>query len=198
MIKKLLILLLTVNLLSGCAMFGKSNVEIAPYTVIKQDAPYEIRHYEQLILVTTDMNGLDQQRSPFSKLFDYISGKNQLEQKIQMTAPVFMDQSDQTSETMSFVLPKDFAVEDAPLPQDASIRIENLTDYTVATITFDGRLTQDNIQQHIKLLKTWIKKHNLKIIGGVKAAGYNPPFTIPSLRRNEILIPVKINKSELP
>jgi hypothetical protein len=177
--------------LPGCSVFGHSGVEVAPYRVLEKEQAFELRHYERLVLVTTKMSGLSEQRSPFSKLFDYISGDNDVSGSIPMTAPVFMDQGDNQSETMSFVLPADISLEAAPVPKDPSVRLEELTDYTVAAITFNGRLQQENISAHKAQLEEWIAKKQYKITGPAKAAGYNPPFTLPHLRRNEVLIPVK-------
>ncbi len=171
---------------------GNSNVEIAPYSVLEKDNNLELRHYDQLILVSTPMNeGMDGQNEPFSKLFRYISGNNDEVQKIPMTAPVFMDQENQKTETMSFVLPKSYNMNDAPRPQDPTVELEELKDYTVASIIFSGFLNQDNINKHKRILEQWIEEKGYTRTGPVKAAGYNPPFTIPALRRNEVLIPVK-------
>ena len=185
------ILALVTLSISGCSVFGDSGVEIAPYTVLEKEEAFELRHYDRLVLVTTPMAGLGEQNSPFSRLFDYISGNNSGTEKIAMTAPVFMDQSESMSETMSFVLPESFSFEDAPKPQDPSVQLEEITDYTVATVTFSGLLRQDNIQKHKELLEDWIEQRSFKTTGPAKAAGYNPPFTIPSMRRNEVLIPVE-------
>ena len=189
--RPIILLLLTVVLLSGCSVFGESGVEIAPYKVLVKEDNYELRHYDRLVLATTAMDADNQRRNPFGKLFDYISGDNSQAQKIPMTAPVFMEQNEVSSENMSFVLPTNMSLQEAPLPTDPTVALEALDDYTVATITFSGRLKQENIQRHQALLETWIKSKAFTVIGPAKAAGYNPPFTIPSLRRNEILIPVE-------
>jgi hypothetical protein len=61
----------------------------------------------------------------------------------------------------------------------------------VATIQFNGRLQKDNISKHDDMLREWIKKQKYIIAGEAQTAGYNAPFTIPTFRRNEILIPVQ-------
>ncbi len=177
--------------LAGCSVLGNSGVEVAPYTVLKTSEPFELRHYEELILVSTSMQGEGDQGSSFGKLFDYISGENQNTAKIAMTAPVFLDQAQAPSETMSFVLPADYSIESAPIPNDPNVKLERISNYTVATITFNGRLKQASIEKHTQLLQDWINASNLKIIGPAKAAGYNPPFTLPAFRRNEVMIPVE-------
>ena len=179
-------------ILSACSVFGDVNVKVAPYEVIETDGAFEMRHYERLVLASTDTtDGMDSVSAPFYKLFKYISGKNSKTQKIAMTAPVFMDQSGQTTEAMSFVLPEGFSLATAPPPSDPAVKLTELSDYTVVAMSFSGFLNQKSISTHRNLLQNWIADRGLKIIGKAKAAGYNPPFTLPFLRRNEILIPVK-------
>lgn len=178
-------------ILWGCSVFGESGVEIAPYEILKKENKFEIRHYDQIILVTTSIQDGAERRSPFYKLFNYISGENKNNQEISMTAPVFMDQENGKSATMSFVMPANFSLENTPVPLDKALGIEEIQDYTVATITFNGSFDEKNIEKNISVLQKWIADKNLKVTGIPKAAGYNPPFTIPALRRNEILIPIE-------
>ena len=179
-------------ILSACSVFGDVNVKVAPYQVIETDGAFEMRHYERLVLASTDTtDGMDSVSAPFYKLFKYFSGKNGKTQKIAMTAPVFMDQSGQTTKAMSFVLPEGFSLATAPPPSDPAVKLTELSDYTVVAMSFTGFLNQKSISTHRNLLQNWIADRGLKIIGKAKAAGYNPPFTLPFLRRNEILIPVK-------
>ena len=184
--------LVFITTMTGCSVFGNSGVEIAPYTVLQKEEPYELRHYERLVLVTTPYEDIEEQRNPFMRLFDYISGANDGTQEIAMTAPVFMDRQGNTSETMSFVLPESFSLESAPEPENSAVKLEELKNYTVATVTFNGLLGTENIEEHNELLNQWIAKMELETIGPAKVAGYNPPYTIPWMRRNEVLIPVKM------
>ena len=178
--------------LGACAVFGDSGVKIAPYAVLEQDKNFELRHYESMVLVSTPMvGGMNNQNGAFGKLFKYITGDNNGVQDIAMTAPVFMEQTAKNSETMSFVLPADFTIETAPTPQSADVTLEEMTDYTVAAVRFSGTLKQDNIDEHKALLEDWIAQKGYTKTGGVKAAGYNPPFTLPAYRRNEVLIAVE-------
>jgi hypothetical protein len=178
--------------LSACSVFGGISVKVAPYKVIEANGAFEMRHYERLVLVSTNMpDGMGSASAPFYKLFDYISGNNDKTEKIAMTAPVFMDQAGQTTEAMSFVLPADLSLSTAPSPTDPTVDLTELSDYQVAVISFSGFLNQDSISTHQALLQNWIADRGLKIAGAAKAAGYNPPFTLPFLRRNEIIIPVK-------
>ena len=191
-LKAPLLIVISFLTLSGCSVFGDVSVKIAPFKVIEFDGDFEVRHYERLVLVSTNMpNGMDSASNPFYRLFNYISGENDKAEKIAMTAPVFMEQEDQKTKAMSFVLPEETSLTMAPLPSDQAIQLTELKDYIVAVITFSGFLNQKSVLTHRALLENWIADRGFKITGAAKAAGYNPPFTLPFLRRNEIIIPIK-------
>lgn len=205
------VMLVGMAILTGCSVFGESGVEIAPYDVVKTSEAdnIDVRIYERMILVSTPMDAdiNESQRGPFMRLFDYISGENvgQAEipmtapvfmddkkgQKIAMTAPVFMDEGGTDQATMSFVMPADFTLKNTPLPKDPLLTVEEIADYKVAVITFSGLMSEKNLETHRTLLESWIADNGYTIAGAYKYAGYNPPFTLPPLRRNEVLIPVE-------
>ncbi|MDE4948940.1 heme-binding protein, partial [Francisella tularensis subsp. holarctica] len=61
----------------------------------------------------------------------------------------------------------------------------------IAVITFSGFLDKDTIYSNTTKLKAWVKANNYQIVGQPEEAGYNPPWTIPFLRTNEFMIPIK-------
>ena len=177
--------------LSACSVFGENGVEEAQYITLKEETPFEVRHYSELVLVTTPMNDAEGRGRAFSRLFNYISGNNDKQQKIEMTAPVFMKQGEQKSRTMSFVMPTTMNIEETPPPNHPLVSVEKISNYTVAVVRFSGRLNEESIQAHKAKLETWMKAESLEPLGTAKAAGYDAPFTIPALRRNEVLIPIQ-------
>ena len=205
---KALFLSFVVLLVTGCSVFGDSGVEIAPYKVLARtaEANIEVRNYPSMVLVSAPMRE-GTRNGAFGRLFDYISGANVDSKDVAMTAPVFMDEDpkgtkipmtapvfmdDEGEERMmSFVMPADFTLEDTPLPTDPKVSVRELEDYQVAVITFNGRLSDSNIQKHRSILEDWIAGSEYAVIGPVKSAGYNAPFTLPHLRRNEVFIPVQ-------
>ena len=175
-------------------MFGDINVEIAPYKVIKTNNKFEIRYYGNLLMVTTQVDKkVASSPELFYKLFSYISGKNLSAHEINMTAPVVLDQKNGQTTSMSFVLPQNLTLQSTPSPLDENLIISELNDLTVAVMTFSGFLNQSNISKHETLLKAWIDSKQMKIIGSTRVAGYNPPYTLPFLRRNEIIIEIDAN-----
>ena len=87
-------------------------VEEVEYEVIKENGVYEIIKYsDRLAIETLSTN----QNSGFRKLFNYISGKNQKNEEIKMTAPVTQVKKNGNM-TMQFYLPSKFNKENTPDP----------------------------------------------------------------------------------
>ena len=174
-------------------MTSRSAYETAPYTVLKSDGPVELREYPALTMAVTEMqpeyNGED---GSFMRLFKYISGENNRDQKIAMTTPVFMEQdSSGTPDTMGFVLPQKLAETEAPSPASGAVQIQQRSGGQYAAIRFTGRINPQLIEQKTSELKMWIEKQGLTKNGPVEVAGYDAPWTPGPFRRNEVLIPVQ-------
>lgn len=210
---KFLLSVIASVLLAGCSVFGQSNVETAPYTLLKADAEnnIEVRNYDAMVLVSTSMAG-EGRNSAFRKLFRYIGGENEGATEISMTAPVFMDNATATDNAkgteiamtapvfmdkrageamMSFVMPKDFTLQTTPKPTNPEVKVTELNNYKVAAIKFSGTLSKRNVAKHIKTLTAWISENGYTAIGEPVEAGYNGPLTLPMLRHNEVLIEIK-------
>tara|TARA_R110002167_G_scaffold193946_3_gene396563 strand:- start:2117 stop:2746 length:630 start_codon:yes stop_codon:yes gene_type:complete len=196
---------------AGCSVVGQSDVETAPYTLLKADdvQKIEVRNYASMVLVSTSMNGVSD-NSAFRKLFNYIGGANEGARKISMTAPVIMDDNKVTEKgaeismtapvfmqesadnsLMSFVMPKDFTLQTTPKPTNPDVVVSEVKDYKVAAIQFSGTLSDSNVEKHTKILTDWINKNAYVAISKPVNAAYNGPFTLPMMRTNEILIEIK-------
>jgi hypothetical protein len=208
---KSLVLIFTSIFVAGCSVVGQSNVDTAPYTLLKSDdtEKIEVRNYDSMVLVSTSMSG-KKGNSAFKTLFNYIGGDNEgaaeismtapvitddkktvvKGAKISMTAPVFMNESADTA-LMSFVMPAGFTLETTPKPTNTDVIISELKDYKVAAIQFSGTLSNSNVEKHTAVLKNWIAANGYTAISGALKAGYNSPFTLPMMRRNEVLIEVE-------
>ena len=76
----------------GWQLTARSAYESAEYTVVEAEKPYEVREYPELKLATTGMSTTSPgSNGSFMRLFKYISGANEQEQKVEMTTPVFME-----------------------------------------------------------------------------------------------------------
>lgn len=195
--------------ISGCSVFGDNGVEDALYTVLASDdeLKIELRRYEPMILVSTKMDS-DSGNSAFRKLFKYISGANQGNNEIAMTAPVLMDTNDAKGQeiamtapvfidessnqrSMSFVMPKNFNLANTPKPTDPDVWVSEVKAYKVAAIEFNWTLSDDNVEKHTQILKEWLVENSIEAKGEVIQAAYNGPFTLPMYRKNEVIIEVE-------
>jgi effector-binding domain-containing protein len=118
-----------------------------------------------------------------------------------MTAPVTQQQSEKIAMTVPvtqqpagrdwivrFVMPQSYTLETLPKPNDPRVRIVAVPEQRVAAIRFSGRSTDDNLAQHRAELEAWMKARGLAASGDPTAAFYNPPWSLPFLRRNEYLV----------
>ena len=188
------IIFVTIAILALCTsvfMISRTSFESADYKVISQDGDFEIREYKPMLLVSTTMKGSElRNNSAFNRLFGYITGSNEGGQKIAMTAPVFSSNDDKTY-TMSFLIPKDVANDGAPQPTDDKVKIEPMEGGRFAAYRFSGYSTSKKIAEAKQKLARWIEKKDLKTMGEMLSAGYDPPYTPASLRRNEVLIRIE-------
>jgi effector-binding domain-containing protein len=172
--------------------FTRAGYESAAYTAATTEGDYEVRDYPELAIASTTAPLKDGKRSDdgqFMQLFGYITGKNEKTQKIEMTTPVFMDGEKRTR--MSFVLPKTIAADQAPKPSNEKISVTKLPARKMAVLRFSGSSNAETEEAKLALLKTWAAEKKLTITGEPVVAYYDPPFTPPKLRRNEVMLPVK-------
>jgi hypothetical protein len=162
----------------------------AKYTVIRTDGDFEIRDYDALVVAETPMVAGGAGRNVgFMKLFRFISGANAAGQRISMTTPVFIDPGP-AKPFMAFVLPADFNCGDLPAPTDRAVVLRDVEPCRYATFRFSGSISEKSQQEaHARLLE-WMKEAGLGASGGPWFAYYDPPWTLPSWRRNEVLVRV--------
>ncbi|MBY0414308.1 MAG: heme-binding protein [Bdellovibrionales bacterium] len=178
--------------------FGIHLEEQAPYDVLKSDAGIEIRCYRPQTQAKITVKGefRDAQKKAFNRLAAYIFGENNTQEKIPMTTPVLFENKLETKGhikewTMSFILPQNFMIKNAPNPKDKKIAIHERPVYLVASISYSGLNNEEKIEQHITLLKKWLKKRPWYIqMGGFQIAQFDGPLTIPFFRKNEVHIEV--------
>ena len=155
----------------------------APYKVVYQTDTYEIRYYEERLIVETQYFN---QNNGFQKLFKYISGNNKQNQKIEMTTPVNVTEI-QNQFVMQFYLPESFQQNEIPLPSDKSLKISKIEPGYFAVIRYSGFASDKNFHKYREILKNKLKTDNITVIGAAIKATYDGPFTLPNLRRNEAI-----------
>ena len=181
--KRILVILISILTLSSQTMA----YEEANYEVVKENKEYEIRKYsDRLVIETNSMEG-----NGFRKLFNYISGNNEESQEIKMTVPVTQEIKN-GSMTMQFYLPLKFNKENAPKPSNSDIKILNIEGGYYAVIKYSGRSSDKNFLKNKNILEKQLKQDNITIISPPIRASYNSPFTLPMLKRNEVMYKINL------
>jgi len=188
-------------------------IEKPEYHVLETHENFELRKYDSYIVAETEITGNfdDVGNKAFRILFNYISGANQTNQKIKMTAPVEQsakknggekikmtapviqesagDQSDRY--VIGFVMPSKYTMETIPEPTDSSITLRKTQEKLVAAHKYSGTWSEKRYRKHEAILLDSLKNTGFQIIGNPIYARYNPPFMPWFLRRNEVLIEVE-------
>lgn len=149
----------------------------------------EVRQYAPSLQATTELGGSADSSAGFRRLAGFIFGGNDRNQEIAMTAPVSESLRD-ARPIMAFTMPSAYAKQDLPIPDDASITITEVPERKLAAIRFSGWATQGKIDKKSQELLAVLQRHGVKTIGGTSLNQYNPPWTPPFMRRNEIVIEV--------
>lgn len=184
--------------------------EEAKYTVVLEADRFELRQYDSHILAETTEEGdfEDAGNEAFGRLFKYISGNNQQQQKVAMTSPVGQVPSSQKIEMtspvgqqkqdgkwiVSFMMPASFTLETTPEPKDSAISIRQVPARYIAAVRYSGFWSEKAYRRNLAKLKEWIGESDLQPVGEPIWARYNPPFMPWFLRRNEIWVPVATPK----
>jgi len=145
----------------------------------------------------------------FRLIADFIFGNNTVQsgksEKISMTAPVSVEpQSEKISMTspvgvhhaskgwkVYFVMPSQYTLETLPKPKSPLVSIKQRSSQKFAVIRFSGLVDEEKMEKKVAELKQWTDNKKLKVLGNPELARYNPPWTLPFLRRNEVMLEVE-------
>lgn len=197
-------------------VLGISKLEEPAHKVLEKDKSFEIREYAPVIIAEVTVHG-DMQNAGnqgFRMVADYIFGNNikqdksekiamtvpvsmtpnnpETSQKIAMTAPVTLGNSTTTDEwKLNFFMPREYTMETLPKPINDAVKIKEAPGKTCAVVGFSGICWDSTIKEKSEELQQWMARHNLRPQGPFQLARYNPPWTLPFLRRNEILFEIE-------
>ena len=176
------------------------------YRVTLQAEPFEIRQYSPLIVAQVEVPGdlSEASSAGFRLIANYIFGNNiavrdggvnmaePIPEKIAMTVPVIAEgKGDQKTWLIQFVMPKQYTLETLPKPNNPLVKLIPIGAQKLAVIRFTGFVSDEKVQEKTAELMAWIQSKNALPLGNSRLARYNPPWSIPWMRRNEILIPIE-------
>jgi hypothetical protein len=181
-------------------------IEEPSYRVTTQSEPFEIREYPPLIVAQVEVSGdlSEASSAGFRLIANYIFGNNiavrdgglttaePAPEKIAMTVPVIAEgKGDQKTWLIQFVMPKQYTMDTLPKPNNPQVKLIPIGPQKLAVIRFTGFVGDDKVQEKTAELMAWIKSRNALPLGNPRLARYNPPWSIPWMRRNEVLIPIQ-------
>lgn len=185
-------------------------IEEPKFTLLEKEQAFELRLYAPKIiaevLVNGDMSAASSQG--FRLIADFIFGNNTAasgnsekismtapvsvkasSENIAMTAPVGLQQSDDRWRVY-FVMPSQYSLQTLPKPNNPQVAIKQIPEQKFAVIRFSGLVNAEKMALKLAELHQWIERKNLKALGSPELARYNPPWTLPFLRRNELMLAV--------
>ena len=205
-------------LLAGCTAFGiRSGTEAPAYEVVdRRGEAIEIRRYAPRVAVEATVESRDAEdgrNDAFRLLFDYITGANREAAEIAMTTPVetatapdsagddkpgaeiAMTVPVETTEAepgqmrMRFFLPAAHSAA-PPRPLDPRVSIVTLPEQTLAVLRFSGSRSDARIAEKTAELLAALRGTTWRPVGAPVAQLYDPPWTLPFFRRNEVAVAV--------
>ena len=194
-------------------------IEEPKYEVVTADAQFEVRHYAPILIAETIVEGdMDAASSKgFRLIADFIFGNNQQSDsdkkaKIAMTAPVTVEpQSSKIAMTapvtvepqaaessmktakawrINFVMPSQYTIATIPKPKNNAVTLREVPSKDFIVHKYSGFNTVSRVQSKTDEAVEWATKRSYKIIGTPQLSRYDPPWTLPMFRRNEIMIEI--------
>ena len=210
----------TLLFLNGLLMTNPSAATEEPkYEVLKTDGAFEIRRYKPMLIAETEVQGdMDEaSRKGFRLIADFIFGNNQRpdsadEAKIAMTAPVTVEPQAvkiamtspvsaqpvagaanmQTADKwrVHFVMPSQYTLATIPKPKNNAVRLREVPGKYFVVLAYSGLNGVAKVQEKTNETVQWAQQKGLEMIGRPQLARYDPPWTLPMFRRNEIMVEV--------
>ncbi|WP_232818487.1 SOUL family heme-binding protein [Elioraea thermophila] len=190
---------------AACSVVGARSTEEPAFTVIARGEGFEVRRYGPRLAAEVVVAGdpVSARNAGFRPLADYIFGANRARERIGMTAPVAQGAGERIGMTapvaqttgqggwaIRFFMPARYTRETLPEPLDARVRIVELPEALFAVRRFAGTTGAREVEAETQRLFEALRGSAWRPAGEPEAWFFDPPWTIPALRRNEVAIPV--------
>jgi hypothetical protein len=195
-------------------------IEEPSYQVLLSEESFEIRQYAPMLIAEASVVGdMDEASSRgFRLIADFIFGNNQkpdasVSEKIAMTAPVTVEPKTEkiamtapvTVEPQSqgvemaraqswrihFVMPSQYTMASIPKPKNSAVQLREVPSQFVVVHSYSGFNGVSKVQAKMQETIDWALKNHLKPMGTPRLSRYDPPWTLPMFRRNEIMVEIE-------
>ncbi|WP_396926938.1 SOUL family heme-binding protein [Mycolicibacterium sp.] len=184
----------------------RAGTEEPAFTVERKIGGVEIRRYGPRIAAETTIDADEEaaRNQGFRVLARYIFGANSGSTKIAMTAPVAQQSSEKIAMTapvatqrtpsgewvIRFFMPSKYTLETLPTPNDSRVRLVTVPGETVAVLRFNGSIGPEAVNARTSELLKALYRNEIETTGEPLAWFYDPPWTLPCRRRNEVVVGV--------
>lgn len=175
--------------------------EAPKFVLLEKDQAFELRAYQPKIIAEVLVEGSMAEASSkgFRAIADFIFGNNKASsgksEKISMTVPVSIESEDVQQSAhgwkVSFVMPSQYTLETLPKPNNPLVNLKTISAKKFAVIRFSGLVDEGKTLKKAAELKEWTDSKKLKTLGNPQLARYNPPWVLPFLRLNEVMVEVE-------
>lgn len=169
-----------------------AQAEAIRYDVVENFEGVEMRDYPAHVAIEITVRGDRKStvNTGYRVLGEYLAGKNDSAQKIEMITPI-RQVGDADLWKLYFSLPLEYRLENTPKPTVSQIKLIDVPEKRFIVSKLGTMASDENIDKVNQSLMDYIFPNNLKIISQPIMAFYNPPWALPFLRRNELMIEVR-------
>jgi hypothetical protein len=201
-----------VALLAGLAVavtVARAETEEPRFTVTERVGEVEIRQYDNRLAADVVVTGSeeDARSAGFRLLADYIFGNNTSRtsipmtapvaqqparnEKIPMTAPVAQSRGPGGSWRVRFFMPSKYTLATLPKPNNPAVQIVEVPGETMAVLRFSNSRDAAHVEEKTNELMRTLAASRWLPSGDPVAWFYDPPWTLPFFRRNEVAVTVR-------
>ena len=185
-----------------------SAIEEPAFKSLLKEGDYEVRQYAPTVVAEVVVGGdLDTASSRgFRLVAGYIFGGNRAvsavsaepaSERIAMTAPVVaVPEGGQHLEganrwRVQFVMPSKYTLGTLPRPNNPAVSLRELPGHRTAVLRFSGFMNEAKVEGKAKELRAWLQARGLRAAGPPRLLRYDPPWTLPFMRRHEVVFDVE-------
>lgn len=192
--------------MSAAAAPARAATEEPRFAVVDKIGVIEVRQYGPRLAAEVVVQGDEEsaRSDGFRLLADYIFGNNTARTKIAMTAPVAQQRSEKIAMTapvsqtrdgsgwrVRFFMPSRYTRETLPQPNNPAVQIAEVPGETMAVLRFSNSRSAEAIAKQTAALLRGVEGSRWIVAGAPVTWLYDPPWTLPFFRRNEVAVPVK-------
>ena len=185
-----------------------SAIEEPDFTVLVREGDFEVRQYSSTLVAEVVVGGDLETASNrgFRLVAGYIFGGNRAvsavsaetaAERIAMTAPVVAVPEDRKSLAganrwrVQFIMPAKYTLSTLPKPTNPAVTLREVSGQRVAVVRFSGLMSESKVEGKAQELLAWLRGRSLQAVGAPRLLRYDPPWTLPFMRRHEVVFDVE-------